>query len=127
MDIVIVKHREYVKNKIYQTGDKTYQTGDKVIIEVGSLKDYGIILKKNQVGEEIPIVTLEENEFVGELSLFDTKARLTSVRCSGECTFLVITHNDIERLIHESPTIALSFIKALISRMRCIILKQTEE
>jgi len=75
-------------------------------------------------GQEKPIATVKENDFVGELSLFNAGPHITSARCSGKGTFLIIKHKDMERLIDEYPAIAVGLIKVLISRMRDMIESQ---
>ncbi|EIJ41960.1 cyclic nucleotide-binding protein [Beggiatoa alba B18LD] len=77
-----------------------------------------VTILKSKGGIEIPIATLKENDFLGELALFDAETRTATARCSGSSTFLVIDRNDMEQLAHEYPAIAFGFIKVLISRMR---------
>jgi CRP/FNR family transcriptional regulator, cyclic AMP receptor protein len=91
--------------------------GDKLFIIVSG----AVTILKNKDGVEIPLVTLKENEILGELALFDAETRTATARCTGPCTFLVIERNDIEQLAHEYPAIAFGFIKALMSRMRGMI------
>jgi len=74
--------------------------------------------------QEKPIATVKENDFVGELSLFNASPHITSACCSEKSTFLIIKHKDMERLIDEYPAIAVGFIKVLISRMRDMIESQ---
>jgi CRP/FNR family transcriptional regulator len=100
----------------YEDGHTLDDIGDKLFIVVSGEV---MIHKKDK-----PIATVKENDFVGELSLFNAGTHITSARCSGKCTFLTIKHKDMERLIHEYPAIALGFIKALISRMRDMIESQ---
>ncbi len=92
--------------------------GDKLFIVVSG----NVQILKNQDGVEKPIVTLKENNFLGELALFDAETRTATARCVGPCTFLVIERNDMEQLAHEYPAIAFGFIKVLISRMRGMVL-----
>ncbi len=92
--------------------------GDKLFIVVSG----NVQILKNQGGVETAIVTLKENNFLGELALFDAETRTATARCIGPCTFLVIERNDMEQLAHEYPAIAFGFIKVLISRMRGMVL-----
>jgi len=91
--------------------------GDKLFIVVSG----AVHILKNQDGEEKQLVTLKENDFLGELALFDAETRTATARCGSPCTFLVIERNDMEQLAHEYPAIAFGFIKVLISRMRGMI------
>jgi len=92
--------------------------GDKLFIVVSGEV---MILKKHKDGEEKHLATLAENDFLGELALFDAETRTATARCSTPCTFLVIERNDMEQLALEYPAIAFGFIKVLISRMRGMI------
>jgi CRP/FNR family transcriptional regulator len=95
--------------------------GDRLFIVVSG----SVVILKNKHGVETPLATLKENDFLGELSLFDAETRTATARCSGRCTFLVIERNDMEQLAHEYPAIAFGFIKVLISRMRDMLLNKT--
>jgi CRP/FNR family transcriptional regulator len=95
--------------------------GDRLFIVVSG----NVLIIKNKNGIETPLATLKENDFLGELSLFDAETRTATARCSGSCTFLVIERNDMEQLAHEYPAIAFGFIKVLISRMRDMLLNKT--
>ncbi len=86
-----------------------------------------VIFRTTETGKEKHITTLKENDFLGELSLFDAKIHTASARCLEQSKFLVIGRDDIEGLVYQHPKIALSFLKALISRMRGMIIRQTQE
>jgi CRP/FNR family transcriptional regulator len=86
-----------------------------------------VIFRTTEKGEEKHIATLKENDFLGELSLFDAKAHTASARCLKQSKFLVIGRDEIEGLIYQHPKITLGFLQALISRMRAMIITQTEE
>jgi len=91
--------------------------GDRLYIVVSG----EVLILKRQENSEKHLVTLKENDFLGELSLFDAETRTATARCHGHCRFLVIDRNDMEQLAHEYPAIAFGFIKVLISRMRGMI------
>ncbi len=91
--------------------------GDKLFIVVSGK----VNILKNVDNKEKILATLKENDFLGELSLFDAETRTATARCNEPCTFLVIERNDMEQLAHEYPAIAFGFIKVLISRMRGMI------
>jgi CRP/FNR family transcriptional regulator len=95
--------------------------GDRLFIVVSG----SVVILKNKNDVETQLATLKENDFLGELSLFDAETRTATARCSGRCTFLVIERNDMEQLAHEYPAIAFGFIKVLISRMRDMLLNKT--
>lgn len=106
--------------EVYEDGDVLFyeeDTGDRLFIVVSG----EVRILKNQDGKEECLATLKENDFLGELALFDAETRTATACCQGPCTFLVIERNDMEQLAHEYPAIAFGFIKALISRMRNMI------
>ncbi len=100
---------------LFKEGD----VGDKLFIVVSGK----VMILKEQSGEQKHLATLKENDFLGELALFDAETRTATAMCDGPCTFLVIERNDMEQLAHEYPAIAFGFIKVLISRMRGMINK----
>jgi len=91
--------------------------GDRLFIIVSG----SVAILKNKEGKERHLVSLKENNVLGELSLFDAETRTATVRCEVPCIFLVIERTDMEQLAHEYPAIAFGFIKVLISRMRDMI------
>lgn len=106
--------------EIYEDGDSLFyegDIGDRLFIVVSG----EVLILKNQKGKEECLAVLKENDFLGELALFDAETRTATARCRGPCTFLVIERYDMEQLAHEYPAIAFGFIKALISRMRNMI------
>jgi CRP/FNR family transcriptional regulator len=98
---------------LFREGD----VGDKLFIVVSG----SVQILKEKGGQQVHLITLHENDFLGELALFDAETRTATVRCEGPCTFLVIERNDMEQLAHEYPAIAFGFIKVLISRMRNLL------
>ena len=70
------------------------------------------------------IATLGENDFLGDLALFDLETRTATARCCGNCLLLVISREDIEQLAHEYPAILVGFIKVLNQRLRLMIAEQ---
>ena len=100
---------------LFHEGD----VGDKLFIVVSG----SVHILKEKDGVETHIVTLHENDFLGELALFDAETRTATARCATSCTFLVIERDEMEQLAHEYPAIAFGFIKVLISRMRNMIKK----
>jgi len=117
--IQTISKMTYEKN--YSDGELLFsqgKTGDNLFILVSGKV---VIFRTTETGKEKHIATLKENDFIGELSLFDATAHIASARCLEPSKFLIIGHDDIEGLIYQHPKIALSFLKALINRMRGMI------
>lgn len=98
------------KHTLFYQGD----VGDKLFIVVSGK----VQILQERDGKQYHVVTVGENDFLGELALFDAETRTATARCEGRCNFLVIERNDMEQLAHEYPAIAFGFIKVLIRRMR---------
>jgi len=114
------------REKNYLDGEFLFsqgKTGDSLFIIVSGKV---VIFRTTEKGEEKHIATLKENDFIGELSLFDAKTHTASARCLEQSKFLVIGRDDIEGLIYQHPKIALGFLKALIARMRGMIIRQAQ-
>lgn len=102
--------------------EEAYEAGH-VLFHEGDIGDklFIVVTGKVQIlkeGFDEPLAVLSENDFLGEMALFDAETRTATARCLTTCTFLVIERNDMEQLAHEYPAIAFGFIKVLISRMR---------
>ncbi len=98
------------RHTLFYQGD----IGDKLFIVVSG----NVQILQERDGTQHHVVTVGENDFLGELALFDAETRTATARCEGQCAFLVIERNDMEQLAHEYPAIAFGFIKVLIRRMR---------
>lgn len=102
--------------------EEAYEAGH-VLFHEGDVGDKLFIIVNGKVqvlknGVDEPLAVLGENEFLGELALFDAETRTATIRCETTCVFLVIERNDMEQLAHEYPGIAFGFIRVLIGRMR---------
>jgi CRP/FNR family transcriptional regulator len=109
------KHEE--NHVLFREGE----SGDRLFIVVSGIVQ---ILKDQSDGTTICVASARENQFVGELAVFDEETRTATVRCETKCTFLVLQREDVERLALEYPTIALGFIKALSQKMRTLLAQQ---
>ena len=121
---IIQRISEMAHEENYLDGEILFSEGDignkLFLIVSGEIK----IIKQKQDGSKISISTWKKTDFLGELSLFDAKTRTATAHCVGSCTFLVIGHKEMERLLHEYPAISFAFIKVLINRMREMVLQQ---
>jgi CRP/FNR family transcriptional regulator len=102
---------------LFREGD----IGDKLFIIVSGT----VQIIKQRDGAYIQLALLKENDFLGELALFDEETRTATARCKSACIFLVIGRTDMEQLAYEYPAIAFGFIKVLIRRMRNMISKKS--
>jgi len=103
--------------EVYEDGHILFyqgDLGDKLFIVVSGR----VQILKDREGVETQVATIKENDFLGELALFDAETRTATVRCEGACSFIVIERHDMEQLSYEYPAIAFGFIKVLINRMR---------
>lgn len=67
---------------------------------------------------EVILNLLKETEFFGEMSLFDEQPRSAHVIASEDTTVLMMTREQFEAHIHNSPRSAINVIKEMSRRLR---------
>lgn len=76
-----------------------------------------VILKKS-AGSTIPLSTLRSNEYFGEISLFDGRARSATVIAREHSTIVEISRDVILTQINKHPEIALKILGKMSQRLR---------
>lgn len=64
------------------------------------------------------IATLEAGDFFGELSVLDGRPRTAQVVADAPTTCLALASWDFEAVVQEVPTVALSVLRGLATRLR---------
>jgi len=64
------------------------------------------------------VAELHAGEFVGELSIIDSKPRSASVICTSDASCLLLTRDRFMKLLNKHPEIAMQMAKALAARIR---------
>lgn len=99
----------------YAKGDVVFAQDSKsegfYLIYGGSVK---IIRKHGK--EETQLALLVKNDYFGEMGLLSKRRRSGTVHATSDCTLLVLTRKDFERLFKQSPKLRLNMDVAVRSR-----------
>lgn len=69
-------------------------------------------------GREVILVVLGREDFFGEMSLFDGKARSASAQAQQETRVYSIGHHDFNRFLERAPKVSLKMLRFLSERLR---------
>lgn len=69
-------------------------------------------------GREVILVVLGREDFFGEMSLFDGKARSASAQAQQETRVYSIGHQDFNRFLERTPKVSLKMLRFLSERLR---------
>ncbi len=103
--------------KVYQDGEIIVRQG-----EVGNAM-YVIQSGKAEVVEEVsgktvPLAVLGENDFFGEMALFEHQVRSATVRALGAVRVLTVDKKTLLRRIQQDPTLAFRMLEHICHRLR---------
>ena len=103
---------------------KVYRGGE-VIVRQGEIGNcmYVIQSGKAEVVEElgdksVRLAVLGENDFFGEMAIFEHEARSATVRALGDATVLTIEKKILLQRIQEDPSLAFRILEHLCHRVR---------
>lgn len=103
---------------------KVYQAGE-VIVRQGDVGSCMYVIQEGQVeilqereGRDVQLAVLEEGEFFGEMSLFESEVRSATVRAAGPVRVLTVDKKTFLRRIHEDPSLAFRIVEKLSRRLR---------
>ncbi len=107
---------EYL-GKLYTDGEYIIKEGEKgdcmYVIQSGKLEVF-----QNKEGKEIFLTELKDNEFFGEMALFEREVRSASVRAKGEAFIMTVDKRTLLRRIQDDPSLAFEIIEKISSRIR---------
>jgi CRP-like cAMP-binding protein len=69
-------------------------------------------------GEEIRLRTLGNNDFFGEMAIFESEVRTATVRALGDTRVLTIDKRNFLQGIHEDPSLAFRIVETMSHRIR---------
>lgn len=103
--------------KLYQDGEVIVRQG-----EVGNCM-YVIQSGKAEVVEErneqtVPLAALGENDFFGEMAIFENRVRSATVRALGAVRVLTVDKKTLLRRIQQDPALAFHFLERICNRIR---------
>lgn len=103
--------------KIYQDGEVVFNQGDEgncmYVIQSGQVE----ILKEID-GRTVRLAVRGKGEFFGEMALFESVARMATVRALGTVRILTIDKKNLLRRFHEDPSMAYHMVKEMSARIR---------
>jgi CRP-like cAMP-binding protein len=81
----------------------------------------GVSVIKGKPGRKrLEIATLTPGDYFGEMALLDEAPRSATILTTGPSRFMVLYKADFDRLVTESPQIALNICKTLSRRIRSL-------
>ena len=103
---------------------RTYEDGE-VIVRQGNPGDCMYVIQSGRVEvvrqseqQEVRLAVLEENDFFGEVPLFEREVRSATVRAMGQVRVLTVDRKTLLRRITEDPTLAYRILETLSRRVR---------
>lgn len=99
---------------------------DTLIFQEGDFADSLYLIREGQVkvllsspeGREVIVSILKAEDYFGEMALIDTCVRCARVVTMSNCQFTLIGRSEFDRLIHNSPQMALALLRSLANRLR---------
>jgi len=111
--------------KIYQNGETIVRQG-----EIGDcmyvVQDGHVEIVANAGGQEVQLTILGQNEFFGEMAIFEHEIRSATVRALGPTRILTVDHKNFLRRIHEDPSLAYRLMEVMSSRVRRLSVDVTQ-
>ncbi|MEE8335169.1 MAG: cyclic nucleotide-binding domain-containing protein [Candidatus Neomarinimicrobiota bacterium] len=103
--------------QLYRDGEKIITQGEKgdsfYVIQSGKVE---VVQEKD--GREIKVAELGEQEFFGEMAIFEKDLRSSTVRALGETRILTVDYKTLLRTINSDPTLAFRLIQKMSARIR---------
>lgn len=78
------------------------------------------VIKGSHANQNLEIATLTPGDYFGEMALLDEASRSATVLTTGPSRFMVLYKDDFDRIVSESPEIALNICKTLCQRIRSL-------
>jgi flavin-dependent dehydrogenase len=103
--------------RIYRDRDIIVRQGD-----IGEcmfvIQDGCVEVLIESAGQQVQLDVLGQNEFFGEMALFENEVRMATVRALGIARVMTIDKKNLLRRIHEDPSLAYRLIQVMSGRVR---------
>lgn len=103
---------------------KVYQNGE-IIVRQGEVGNCMYVIQSGKAevleelgGKAVCLAVLGDNDFFGEMSLFENQVRSATVRALGEVQVLTVDKKTVLRRIQEDPALAFRILEHLCHRLR---------
>ena len=103
---------------------KEYKEGE-VIFRQGETGDCMYVIQKGEVeavaesdGRSVKLRTMGENDFFGEMALFEKEIRTATIRATRPTRVLTIDKKNLLGGIHEDPSLAFRILRTMSHRIR---------
>jgi hypothetical protein len=103
--------------KIYQDGEAIIRQGD-TGNSMYVIQDGYVEVVKEAHGREITLAILGENDFFGEMAIFENEVRAATVRAIGTARILTIDSKNLLRRMQDYPYFAYRLVSVLSNRVR---------
>ena len=103
---------------------KVYQDGE-IIVRQGEVGNAMYVIQSGKAevveevnGKSVPLAVLAENDFFGEMALFEDQVRSATVRALGAVRVLTVDKKTLLRRIQQGPALAFRMLDHLCHRVR---------
>ena len=103
---------------------RTYHDGD-IIVRQGEVGECMFVIQYGQVevvaetdDGEVRLAVRGEDDFIGEMAIFERDVRSATVRALGEVRVLTVDKRNFLRRIHEDPSLAFRLVETMSGRIR---------
>ncbi|MFC1606698.1 cyclic nucleotide-binding domain-containing protein [Candidatus Latescibacterota bacterium] len=103
--------------KIYHDNEIVVQQGDEGNCMYAIQSGFVEVLKEKG-GKEIHLAYLGENDFFGEMALFEREVRSATIRAKGDTSILTIDKNKFLKRIQDDPSMAFRIAEKMSNRIR---------
>lgn len=114
--------KEFLHLRTYQQGEVVFNEGDPGVGMYIIIEGKVNITKKTEGGGSIELVTLENGDFFGEISVIEGGPRTATARTIEKTELLGFFKSDLEELIERKPSTAVKILfqisKILGERLR---------
>ncbi|HXV79057.1 MAG TPA: cyclic nucleotide-binding domain-containing protein [Candidatus Binatia bacterium] len=103
---------------------KDYRDGE-IIVRQGEVGNCMYVIQSGKVevveevnGKIVPLAVLGENDFFGEMAIFEDQVRSATVRALGAVRVLTVDKKTLLRRIQQDPALAFRLLEHLCHRLR---------
>ena len=115
---------EWICHKAYR---RNYEKGEIIYFEKDDIEKLYFLIKgrvkltmMSAEGKEKVVDILHQGDIFGEISFFDHNPQPLTAEVQENCTLLIISWNDFENIIKDSPSLSIKIIEALAKKTRLL-------